>query len=192
MTETLDVLATLKVVYTIYALAILSLFGWFALRLTSGQTRRLLRPAAFYGYVGLLIFFGIALHILTFNKLPWVALELRRARVQVDRTVRIVAQDHRFVLPADRIVVPCDKVIAFDVESKDLTYGFGLFRRDQTMLFQMQVVPGSRNVLLWRFGKSGVYDIRSTEYSGPAGARMAVAEAVEVEGCAQRDTFASR
>jgi cytochrome c oxidase subunit 2 len=71
-------------------------------------------------------------------------------------------------------------LVLFDVKSNDLTYGFGLFRKDNSMLFQMQVVPGHRNDILWRFEKPGVYTIRSTEYSGPKGAEMVVADAVEV------------
>jgi cytochrome c oxidase subunit 2 len=48
------------------------------------------------------------------------------------------------------------------------------------MVFQMQVVPGHRNDLLWQFGETGVFDIRSTEYSGPAGALMHEKDVVEV------------
>jgi cytochrome c oxidase subunit 2 len=68
------------------------------------------------------------------------------------------------------------------VTSRDLTYGFGLFRQDNSMLFQMQVVPGHRNDILWQFGKPGIYTIRSTEYSGPKGAAMVMKDAVEVVG----------
>ena len=48
------------------------------------------------------------------------------------------------------------------------------------MLFQMQVVPGSRNDLMWEFLHPGIYTIRSTEYSGPAGAHMILDDVVEV------------
>jgi len=44
----------------------------------------------------------------------------------------------------------------------------------------MQVVPGHRNDLLWKFDREGVYTIRSTEYSGPKGSRMILKDAVEV------------
>jgi cytochrome c oxidase subunit 2 len=47
----------------------------------------------------------------------------------------------------------------------------------------MQVVPGHDNDVIWLFEKNGVYDIRSTEYSGPEGFQMIVPEAVEVTGC---------
>jgi cytochrome c oxidase subunit 2 len=72
-----------------------------------------------------------------------------------------------------------DKVL-FDVKSEDLTYGFGLFRSDNTMMFQMQVVPGHRNDLLWHFDREGVYSIRSTEYSGPKGVNMIIRDVVQV------------
>jgi cytochrome c oxidase subunit 2 len=48
------------------------------------------------------------------------------------------------------------------------------------MLFQMQVVPGHRNDVLWHFDRPGVFTIRSTEYSGPKGVYMIVKNAVEV------------
>ena len=48
------------------------------------------------------------------------------------------------------------------------------------MLFQMQVVPGHRNDILWQFLQPGVYTIRSTEYSGPKGIAMIEENAVEV------------
>jgi cytochrome c oxidase subunit 2 len=73
--------------------------------------------------------------------------------------------------------------VLFDVSSNDLTYGFGLFRQDNSMLFQMQVIPGHRNDILWQFSKSGIYSIRSTEYSGPKGAFMIEKDVVEVIGC---------
>ncbi len=48
------------------------------------------------------------------------------------------------------------------------------------MLFQMQVVPGHRNDIMWEFLQPGIYTIRSTEYSGPKGAQMILNDVVEV------------
>ena len=50
------------------------------------------------------------------------------------------------------------------------------------MLFQMQVVPGHRNDIMWRFVNPGVYTIRSTEYSGPKGIAMIEEDVVKVVG----------
>ncbi len=49
------------------------------------------------------------------------------------------------------------------------------------MIFQMQVVPGHRNDILWQFDYPGVYTIRSTEYSGPKGAQMILTDVIEVK-----------
>ena len=78
------------------------------------------------------------------------------------------------------MVINVGEKALFDVKSNDLTYGFGIFRSDNSMVFQMQVVPGHRNDILWQFNKPGIYTIRSTEYSGPKGAQMIVPDAVEV------------
>jgi len=53
------------------------------------------------------------------------------------------------------------------------------------MVFQMQVVPGHRNDILWKFDKPGIYSIRSTEYSGPKGVSMIIKDAVEVLACGE-------
>ena len=48
------------------------------------------------------------------------------------------------------------------------------------MVLQMQVVPGHRNDILWKFLEPGVFTIRSTEYSGPKGIAMIVKDAVKI------------
>ena len=88
--------------------------------------------------------------------------------------------DHEFQLPAERLVVAVGEKVRFDVTSDDLTYGFGVFRPDNSMVFQMQVVPGHRNDVLWEFTEPGLYTIRSTEYSGPKGFDMVVEDVLEV------------
>lgn len=190
MTDSTAVLNTLFLAYSAYALAIISLFAWFGYKLTRGKTERTVRNAVFYGYIALLVVIGVSLHILTYHKIPWVALDLKRDHIKADKTFKIVAKDHKFVLPSDKLVIRCGEVVKFDVDSKDQTYGFGLFRADHTMVFQMQVVPGSKNVLAWRFHKNGIYSIRSTEYSGPKGAEMGVKDAVLVVGCDKDDANA--
>ncbi len=183
MVDSLDVLSTLKVAYTIYTLIIISLFAWFGYSLVAKHKPKGIVRIPFYGYIAFLVFIGVSIHILTFNKVPWVEMDLKRDKIQSDRIFHISVANHQFKLPQERIIIECGEKALFEVESYDLTYGFGLFRQDGTMLFQMQVVPGSRNDLLWQFHKNGVYDIRSTEYSGPKGAQMVVKNAVEVRGC---------
>jgi cytochrome c oxidase subunit 2 len=84
----------------------------------------------------------------------------------------ISVKNHQFALPSEKLVINKNDRALFNVTSHDLTYGFGLFRSDNSMVFQMQVVPGHKNDVLWKFDKPGVFTIRSTEYSGPKGAQM--------------------
>ena len=98
-------------------------------------------------------------------------------------TITIQVEDYHFIMPQQPIIIPVGKVVEFVVVSHDVTYGFGVFRKDGTMVFQMQVVPEPyQNTLKWVFDQPGFYDVRSTEYSGPQNPFMYVANAIEVEG----------
>jgi cytochrome c oxidase subunit 2 len=44
---------------------------------------------------------------------------------------------------------------------------------------------------MWKFEKNGTYYIRSTEYSGPKGAKMVAQSALVVTGCDQDDVRAA-
>jgi cytochrome c oxidase subunit 2 len=70
--------------------------------------------------------------------------------------------------------------VEFTATSRDVTYGLGAFRPDGTMVFQMQVIPGYENRLVWKFDAPGTYDVRSTEYSGPRHSEMFVKNAIRV------------
>jgi cytochrome c oxidase subunit II len=173
-------------IYTLYAFAVLIVMAGFAYKVTrSGASNRV--PTWFFvSWAALLVVVGVSLHVTTAKTIPWVELDLDRQAFAADKSFEITVADHRFHLPADRLEIDCGDLVRFSVDSGDLTYGFGLFREDNTMVFQMQVVPGHPNEVLWRFEEDGVYDIRSTEYSGPEGHRMIVPNAVVVSGCADQ------
>jgi len=172
--------------YTLYCLAMILLMAWFSYRVTRGDQATPVKPAVFYSFVGFLAVLGVSLHIVTYNTIPWSEMDLNRGDYTPDRTFSITVADHEFHLPSDRLLIECGETVLFDVTSSDLTYGFGLFRSDHSMVFQMQVVPGHRNDILWKFEREGTYSIRSTEYSGPRGVRMIVENAVEVGSCEPR------
>jgi cytochrome c oxidase subunit 2 len=167
--------------YTFYCLAIIILIGWFGFKITREKKKEtVIRNGLFYAFVSMLVILGVSLHIITYNTIPWTPIDLDRSSVIPDKVFNITVADHQFILPQEKMVINCGEMVLFDVTSNDLTYGFGLFRQDNSMIFQMQVVPGHRNDILWQFDKEGVYTIRSTEYSGPAGVRMIVPDAVTV------------
>jgi cytochrome c oxidase subunit 2 len=166
--------------YTAYALAIIAVVGWFAHRITRDGEGRGVTSVVFYSFAGFLVVCGVSLHIITYNTIPWAPLDLKRATITPDRTFAITVAQHRFTLPAPKLHAACGEKVLFNVTSEDLTYGFGLFRQDNSMVFQMQVVPGHVNDILWVFDRPGTYTIRSTEYSGPAGIGMIERNAVEI------------
>lgn len=180
MVDSTVVIAGQTIAYTIYCLVIILLVGWFALRVTGKGEGKLVRPAIFYTFVGFLTVLGVSLHIITYNTIPWAKMDLGRSEIKADKTFNIKVKDHAFIMPSAKLVINVNDKVLFNVSSEDLTYGFGLFRSDNTMLFQMQVVPGHNNDLLWKFDRPGVFTIRSTEYSGPKGVFMILKDAVEV------------
>jgi cytochrome c oxidase subunit 2 len=97
-----------------------------------------------------------------------------------DQHISIEMEDYEIKLPAGGIEIRADEYVEFTVTSEDVTYGFGVFRPDGTMVFQMQVVPGYKNRILWKFDAPGTYDVRSTEYSGPRHPEMFIENAIRV------------
>lgn len=180
MTDSSDVFALMKVVYIAYTLIVLSLVGYYATRVTRAGATMSGINRAFYAWIGLLVCVGIGIHVLSFNKIPWVQWDLARDSQPIDQEFAIEMAGHEFRLPSDKLSIKKGSMVRFILTSADLTYGFGLFRHDGSMMFQMQVVPGYINDLVWLFDKEGVYSIRSTEYSGPKGERLHVEGAVIV------------
>ncbi len=180
MIDSSVVLTGQAIAYTLYVLVIMILIGWFAYKVTRVGKNSIIKPALFYSFVGLLVIIGVSLHIVTYNTIPWASMDLNRDDIKPDKVFNINVENHQFKLPSEKLIINSGEKVLFNVTSNDLTYGFGLFREDNSMVFQMQVVPGHMNDILWRFDKPAVYTIRSTEYSGPKGNDMIVKNAVEV------------
>jgi len=180
MIDSTTVLNGQTLAYTSYALAIILVMGWFGYNITRQGKSPFVKPALFYSFAGFLVILGVSLHIITYNTIPWSPMDLNRGEIKADKEFVIGVGNHKFQLPAEKLFINMHDKVLFNVTSNDLTYGFGLFRADNTMLFQMQVVPGHKNDILWQFDTPGLYTIRSTEYSGPAGVNMIEKDAVEV------------
>ncbi len=131
-------------------------------------------------WFGVLILFAVAFNAITLSPLvPWQSWMLW-SQPKPDQRIPIEVANYQFQLPSEGIQVAANRYVEFAVTSKDVTYGFGVFRQDGTMVFQMQVVPGHTNTLLWKFDTPGTYDVRSTEYSGPKHSDMWVKNAIRV------------
>jgi cytochrome c oxidase subunit 2 len=168
------------IAYTCYAIVIILLVGWFGYQITRTGKGSKVSHVLFYSFATMLIILGVSLHIITYNTIPWASMDINRADIKPDKVFEISVANHQFKLPSEKLLIKVNEKVLFKVTSSDLTYGFGLFRSDYSMLFQMQVVPGHMNDILWQFGKPGIYTIRSTEYSGPKGTEMILKDVVEV------------
>ena len=180
MVDTTLVLWGQTIAYTSYAIVIILLIAWFGYNVSKPGKGGKVKPAIFYTFIGFLTVLGVSLHFITYNTIPWTAIDINRSEIQADKVFEITVENHEFILPSEKLKIKVGEKVLFEVTSNDLTYGFGLFRQDNSMLLQMQVVPGSRNDILWEFLQPGIYTIRSTEYSGPKGAQMIIKDAVEV------------
>lgn len=193
-TNSIEVLSFHWMAYSIYSAMILSVIAWFGYNLTRKEAKSVVR-IPFYWYMAFLVAGGVGHHIFTYNTIPWVSQDINRHAITPDATYDFEIQKHKWTLPQKKIVIECGQKILFNVVSKDLIYGFGLFRQDGTMVMQMQVNPGSKNDLLWTFNHNGEFDLDSTEYSGPdmydekTGENlMKIKKLVQVVGCDNGDS----
>jgi cytochrome c oxidase subunit 2 len=193
--NSIELLSFHWVAYTIYALLIISVIAWFGYNLTRESAKSVVR-IPFYGYIAFLVAGGVGHHIFTYNAIPWVSQDINRHEITPDKTYHFEIKDHKWIGLPKKITIQCGETVRFNVTSHDLVYGFGLFRQDGTLVTQMQVNPGTdvngileTNDILWTFNHNGVFDLTSTEYSGPAQYDeeghdlMLVKKLVEVVGC---------
>jgi len=172
--NSIELLAFHNVAYSIYAALIISVIAWFGYNLTRKEKAKSIIRIPFYGYIAFLVAGGVGHHIFTYNAIPWVSQDITRDTITPDATYTFEIERHKWVNLPPKVTVQCGETIKFDVRSRDLVYGFGLFRQDGTMVTQMQVNPGTDvngildpNDMLWTFNHNGSFDLTSTEYSGP-------------------------
>lgn len=131
-------------------------------------------------WFGVLIVVALVFNVVTLSPLvPWQEW-LLWSRPAPDKQVSITFESYEIRLPSEKIEIKADEFVEFVATSRDVTYGFGVFRPDGTMVFQMQVIPGHENKIVWKFDAPGAYDVRSTEYSGPRHPEMFIENAIQV------------
>ena len=127
-----------------------------------------------------LVVFFLIFNVVTLSPLvPWQQWNLW-SRPTPDQQVTVSFENYQIGLPPEGIEVKQGEIVEFIATSKDVTYGFGVFRSSGPLLFQMQVLPGHENSIRWRFDEPGTYNVRSTEYSGPKHPEMFVRDAIQV------------
>lgn len=131
-------------------------------------------------WFGVLIGVAVVFNIITLSPLvPWQSW-LLWSHPTPQQSVAIEMGDYQIKLPPEGVKVKVGEFVEFTATSSDVTYGFGVFHPEGPMVFQMQVLPGHVNKIVWKFDDPGFYDVRSTEYSGPRHAEMYIPRAIEV------------
>ena len=129
-----------------------------------------------YVLIGVFLVFNV----ITLSPLvPWQRWLLWSKPAPTQR-VNIGFENYQITLPTGGIEAKVGEPVEFAATSNDVTYGLGVFRADDTMAFQMQVIPGYQNTLVWEFDAPDLYDIRSTEYSDPEHPEMFIKQAIRV------------
>lgn len=133
-------------------------------------------------YFFALVIIALTVNLVTLSPLvPWQSW-LYWSTPAPTRTFQISISNYKFTLPSNGIVINVGEPVKFIVTSTDVTYGFGVFHRSGRMIFQIQVLPGYSNEIVWIFDEPGAYTIRSTEYSGPEHSNMVLPGAITVVG----------
>ena len=131
MVDSKMVLTGQTLAYTLYCIVIILLVVWFSIKVTGKGKGLGVKPAIFYTFVGFLTVLGVSLHLITYNTIPWAEMDLNRSDYKADKTFVIKVKDHKFIMPSEKLVINVNDKVLFDVQSEDLTYGFGLFRKRQ-------------------------------------------------------------
>lgn len=127
----------------------------------------------------LIVVFVIVNAVTLSTLIPWQSWQLWQK--PVPSQVVNVTYDNYVITMDTPVEIKAGEYVQFSATSSDVTYGFGVFRKDNSMVFQMQVLPGRTNEITWKFDETGMYDVRSTEYSGPKHSDMVVYDAIEVK-----------
>lgn len=59
-------------------------------------------------------------------------MDLKRSEIKADQVFQHFHQNHQFMLSTVRMVIKCHEKVLLDVKTNDLTYGFGIFKKDNS------------------------------------------------------------
>src|SRR5512140_492558 len=108
MTDSTTVLWGQTLAYTFYVLAMMSVMGWFAIRVTQDGEPKGIKPVYFHSFVAFLVVLGVSLHFITYYTIPWKPMDMHRATITPDKVFDINVAAHQFQLPADTLHIACD------------------------------------------------------------------------------------
>ena len=104
-------------------------------------------------YVLIIVF--VIVNVVTLSSLiPWQSWQLWQ-NPEPAQVVKVAYNDYTITMDTRKIKA-CS--CAFSRPSADVTYGFGVFREDNSNVFQMQVLPAGEPIILKSM--TGTFDVR--------------------------------
>lgn len=121
-------------------------------------TMALRRRLTYLASAIVLIVFGVSVY--------WFPYPLMRAEIlgRPAITVNVTAEQWDWTLSRDK--VPAGVPIEFDIGSKDVNHGFGVYDPQGHLIGQVQAMPGYTNRLILSFAEPGTYTVRCLEFCG--------------------------
>lgn len=164
----MDSLTVLRIFLTVAALAI-ALMAWLANYRTHDALPQAEVTAKGYAirkyWFWLTLVVAVVVFAITIPSFPYS----KAAAAHDVRHYPIAAVQYGFLLPKS---VPLRHAVVFDVTSKDVNHGFGIYAPDGRVVSQVQAMPGYVNHLEVTFTEPGHYTIRCLEYCGIGHAAM--------------------
>ncbi len=114
-------------------------------------------------WLALVLLVAAAAFVVSMPRLPYVN------AAATGRHYAVVAQQYGFAMPS---VLPDNTPIVFDVTSRDVNHGFGIYDPRGRLIGQVQAMPNYVNHLAFEFHAAGHYTIRCMEYCGLGHAEM--------------------
>ncbi|MDE3067343.1 MAG: cytochrome c oxidase subunit II [Verrucomicrobiota bacterium] len=116
-------------------------------------------------------FTGITLFLLAVfvGTIPFFPYLAAAAALQPAEKVPVIAQQFAFIMPGQ---FPLNRRILFEVTSRDVNHGFGIYNPEGQLIAQTQAMPDYVNYLAVTFHHPGHYIVRCLEYCGVGHAVM--------------------
>jgi cytochrome c oxidase subunit 2 len=116
-------------------------------------------------------FLGLTLGLLAvfFGTIPFFPYLAAAAALQPAEKVPVIAMQFAFIMPDH---FPLNRRILFEVTSRDVNHGFGIYNPQGQLIAQTQAMPDYVNYLAVTFRQPGHYTARCLEYCGVGHAIM--------------------
>jgi cytochrome c oxidase subunit II len=83
-----------------------------------------------------------------------------------DEVIQVNATAEQFAWEIDTQKIPLGRKVVFNLHTKDVNHGLGVYNPSGRLVFQMQAMPGYVNKVTHIFEKPGLYKVRCMELCG--------------------------